>query len=56
MSSFVQEWAQLKSGPAGQGGMRLAGADDGNGGNGGGKGDVQPSRAAWTPAVGGEGK
>ncbi|MFI1104975.1 hypothetical protein [Streptomyces melanogenes] len=47
MSSFAQEWAQLKSGPAGGGSMRLAGAGDGGGD---GKGDVQSSKAAWTAA------
>ncbi|MEV6550904.1 hypothetical protein AB0M57_19660 [Streptomyces sp. NPDC051597] len=48
MGSFADEWAQLKSGPSGSGGgMRLAHADDGGGG---GKGDVQSSKAAWTAA------
>ncbi|WP_331748414.1 hypothetical protein [Streptomyces sp. NBC_00648] len=47
MGSFAEEWAQLKSGPAGAGGMRLAGAGDSGGS---GKGDVQSSKAAWTAA------
>ncbi|MFD9565391.1 hypothetical protein [Streptomyces sp. NPDC059994] len=47
MGSFAEEWAQLKGGPAGGGGMRLAGTGDSGGG---GKGDVQSSKAAWTAA------